>query len=85
MTHSGNFCFFVNFSRKSVKILVHSGIYNPAFVCQHARRGLFFQKKHFGQKSYIYLLKKLDAGGKPSTWFPPEGLLEHMSLYLPEA
>ena len=60
MTHSGIFCFFDNFSRTSVKILVHFGVYNPDFVCQHARRGLFFSKKnHFWRKSDIYLLKKL--------------------------
>ena len=27
-----------------------------------------------------HLQNKLDAGGKPSTWFPPEGLVEQSAL-----
>ena len=51
MTHSGNFCFFVNFSKKMIEILINFGVYNPVFVCQHARRGLFFSKKvTFGEQ-----------------------------------
>ena len=27
-------------------------------------------------------LSKLEAGGKPSTWLPPERLVEHIYIYI---
>ena len=58
MTHSDTFCFFVNFSKKMVEISVHFGVYNPVFVCQHARRGLFFQKKVTFDQQVTYIFSK---------------------------
>ena len=47
MTHSGNFLSFIICSRKSAKMLVHFGIYNPVFVCQHARSFFCLEKTQF--------------------------------------
>ena len=43
----------------------------------------FFDKNRFEDPQVTKkFATKLEAGGKPSTWFPPEGLVEHISIKL---